>query len=200
MKNKKIDTRLFADNYHAIKAHIPYWVHETRKRLPTPYRKIVGGGNGRDYFHMEFRDETIESELVHQALLLTRSFRGGGFMGYLHTYLVRKTVNALTAEIMRLNRELPLSFIIPKEYERTDGEYLDAHSQGYVDLATQGEYERLEARDTLERLWKNATPLERRIMTLVMQGYTYREIAKRLCLSSPMVVKRRLEGLRRVAA
>ena len=200
MTNRNIDIRLFADNYNAIKTHIPYWICETKKRLPTPYRKIVGRGNGRDYFHMEFRDEIIESELVHQALLLTRSFRCGGFMGYLHTYLVRKTVNALTAEIMRLNRELPLSFIIPKECEKTDEEYLDAHSQGYVDLATQGEYERLEARDTLERLWENATPLERRIMTLVMQGYTYREIAKRLCLSSPMVVKRRLEGLRRVAA
>ena len=156
MTNRNIDIRLFADNYHAIKAHIPYWICETKKRLPTPYRKIVGRGNGRDYFHMEFRDEIIESELVHQALLLTRSFRCGGFMGYLHTYLVRKTVNALTAEIMRLNRELPLSFIIPKEYERTDEEYLDAHSQGYVDLATQGwrQGTRWNGCGKMHRLWK----------------------------------------------
>ena len=195
---RDIDTKIFAENYQTIKAYIPYWIAETRKRLKKPRREIVGGKRRRDCFLIDFRDEFIESELVQQALLLTRHFRGGDFTGYLHTYLVKKTVNALYSEVMRLNRELPLSFIIPEGYDGTDAEWLDTHSTGYANLATQGEYERLERRDTLERLVENATPLERQIMSLVMQGLPYREIARRLGLPSAMAVKRRLEALRRV--
>ena len=178
MKEVKMNkNRIFAI-YHKelIDNWYQKWTSDIRKKLPANF--VV-------------TDAEIDSEITYQCQYLASIFRGGHYPAFCNSYVTKRAVAEFWHEFKLLDHS-----VIADSYEEFDDNYSNAyqtsHQYGEYDV---GSYttidDEIENNDMTENI-KNMTKdnIDRTIITLILDGLTYDEIALKLNISTKTIQRR----------
>ena len=177
MNNKMNKNRIFAI-YHKelIDNWYQKWTSDIRKKLPANF--VV-------------TDAEIDSEITYQCQYLASIFRGGHYPAFCNSYVTKRAVAEFWHEYKLLDHS-----VIADSYEEFDDDYNNAyqtsHQYGEYDVGSYTTIDNeIEKNDMMENI-NNMTKdnIDRTIITLILDGLTYDEIALKLNISTKTIQRR----------
>lgn len=165
------DTTLYEQNVSEIMKLMPVWIKTVRSRISLGHRD----------FHLT--DEEIMSELTHQCIYLSGTFKVGNYVGYCRTWVCKRTIEAFMKEYVRAVRELP-----PDNYEMAQqfDEEVDVDELRDIQMykrslkdpekTSQQKIQEKEEKAMLKRLAEEDKNF-RKIYKMIVKGMSEREIA-----------------------
>lgn len=152
------------------------WTSDIRKKLPVNFAVT---------------DAEIDSEITYQCQYLASIFRGGHYPAFCNSYVTKRVVAELWNEYKHLDHDA-----IADAYREFDDNYCNAYSISHQ----YGEYDadayttiddEIENNDMTENIKNMAKDnIDRTIISLILDGLTYDEIALKLTISKGTIAKR----------
>ena len=178
MKDVKMNNnRIFAIYHKELIANwYQKWTSDIRKKLPANF--VV-------------TDAEIDSEITYQCQYLASIFRGGHYPAFCNSYVTKRAVAEFWHEYKLLDHS-----VIADSYAEFDDDYNNAYQTSHqygeydVDAYTTIDNE-IENNDMMENI-NNMTKdnIDRTIITLILDGLTYDEIALKLNISTKTIQRR----------
>ena len=178
MKEVKMNNNRIFAIYHKelIDNWYQKWTSDIRKKLPA---------------HFVVTDAEIDSEITYQCQYLASIFRGGHYPAFCNSYVTKRAVAEFWHEYKLLDHS-----VIADSYEEFDDNYNNSyqtsHQYGEYDVGSYTTIDNeIEKNDMMENI-KNMTKdnIDRTIITLILDGLTYDEIALKLNISKGTIAKR----------
>ena len=178
MKEVKMNNNRIFAIYHKelIDNWYQKWISDIRKKLPANF--VV-------------TDAEIDSEITYQCQYLASIFRGGHYPAFCNSYVTKRAVAEFWHEYKLLDHS-----VIADSYEEFDDNYSNSyqtsHQYGEYDV---GSYttidDEIENNDMTENIKNMAKDnIDRTIITLILDGLTYDEIALKLNISKGTIANR----------
>lgn len=178
MKDVKMNNNRIFAIYHKelIDNWYQKWTSDIRKKLPANF--VV-------------TDAEIDSEITYQCQYLASIFRGGHYPAFCNSYVTKRAVAEFWHEYKLLDHS-----VIADSYAEFDDDYNNAYQTSHqygeydVDAYTTIDNE-IENNDMMENI-NNMTKdnIDRTIITLILDGLTYDEIALKLNISTKTIQRR----------
>lgn len=178
MKEVKMNNNRIFAIYHKelIDNWYQKWTSDIRKKLPANF--VV-------------TDAEIDSEITYQCQYLASIFRGGHYPAFCNSYVTKRAVAEFWHEYKLLDHS-----VIADSYAEFDDDYSNAYQTSHqygeydVDAYTTIDNE-IENNDMMENI-NNMTKdnIDRTIITLILDGLTYDEIALKLNISTKTIQRR----------